>query len=88
MEYDANSFVLGYWGEGVKEINSMFLEETVEAKSGFPLSVVLDFHFPYQIMDCHIFQKIGSWYEFPGVKALYSFLIGASHLSQNLLDRA
>ena len=69
-----NSFISGYWGEGVKEINSMFLEETVEAKSGFPLSVVLDFHFPYQIMDCHIFQKIGSWYEFPGVEHCQGFI--------------
>ena len=74
VEYDANSFVSGYWGEGVEEINSMFLEETVEAKSGFLLSVVLDFHFPYRIMDCCIFRKIGSWYEFPGVERCQGFV--------------
>ena len=74
MEYDANSFVSGYWGEGVEEINSMFLEETVEAKSGFLSSVVLDFHFPYRIMDCCIFRKIGSWYEFPGVECCQGFV--------------
>ena len=74
VEYNVNSFVLGYWGEGVKEINSMFLEETVEAKSGFPLSVILDFHFPYWIMDCCIFWKIGSWYEFPGVEHCQGFI--------------